>query len=103
MLIAFLFALFAKPTLAATTMRSARAGLFCSKPFTTCVNIHKVPLPVPSAGEALVKLNSSSVNPSDVDTVEMGGCLLGCGNDAAGVVISCNNCTTGLKPGDHVW
>lgn len=90
------------PLFAASSMRSARAGLSCSKPFTTCVKIVQVDVPSPKSGQALIKLSSSSINPSDVDEVEMDGCLFGCGNDMAGTVVSCNGCSR-LKKGDHVW
>jgi len=42
------------------------------------------------------------VNPSDVDTVEAGGCASGCGADIAGTVVACPGCTK-LKVGDEVW
>ena len=38
---------------------------------------------------------------SDVDEVEFGGCLLGCGADVAGTVVACTGCSR-LKPGDGV-
>ena len=47
-------------------------------------------------------MSYSSVNPSDRDTIESGGCMLGCGADVAGEVVECNACTR-LKIGDKVW
>ena len=41
----------------------------CKAPFS-CVKLHEVPVPTYSAGECLVKVNATSVNPSDVDTAE---------------------------------
>jgi NADPH:quinone reductase-like Zn-dependent oxidoreductase len=82
-------------------MRSVRAPP-CAKPFTKCVKLQQVPLPKVGAGHALVAVNGSSVNPSDVDTVEGGGCIFGCGNDMAGTVVACEGCTH-LKVGDEVW
>ena len=45
---------------------------------------------------------TSSVNPSDRDTVEGGGCGGGCGADVSGIIVSCPGCKR-LKVGDHVW
>merc|ERR1712107_334896 len=62
-----------------------------------------VVVPTPSTGQALIHMIASSVNPSDVDIIEMGasgGRTLG--NDMSGYVVSCNNCTR-LKAGDFVW
>ena len=47
-------------------------------------------------------MNGSSVNPSDVDTVEYGACMTGCGADVSGTVVVCEGCTR-LKVGDEVW
>lgn len=85
----------------AKTMRSVRAGV-CEKPFTSCVHVRQVAVPSPKQGQALIAINGSSVNPSDVDTVEAGGCILGCGNDMSGTVVECNGCER-LKVGDEVW
>ena len=82
-------------------MKQARASGVCGDDFK-CVHIDTVTTPIPHSGEALILVNSSSVNPSDVDTVELQGCSRGCGADVSGVVISCPNCTT-IKPGDAVW
>ena len=54
------------------------------------------------AGQALIRVNASSVNPSDRDTVEMGGCFAGCGADISGVVVACPGCKR-LQAGDQVW
>jgi len=88
--------------MAARTMRQVRALGPCAKPFASCVRVASVPFPEPRPGYALVSVNGTSVNPSDVDTVEYGGCTLGCGNDVAGTVLTCENCTR-LRPGDRVW
>lgn len=86
----------------ADMMRQVRATGKCTAPFTDCVHIESVPIPKPTSGTALIRVKASSVNPSDVDTVEAGGCTNGCGADVAGTVISCPECTR-LKPGDKVW
>lgn len=83
------------------TMRSVRTSGGCVTPFT-CVNIQTVPVPKPSDGEALIRIGGTSVNPSDVDTVQNGGCTAGCGADIAGTVVACPCCNK-LKPGDEVW
>lgn len=86
---------------ASNKMRSVRSTFGCKAPFA-CVHVEMVDIPKPSPGEALIRVNSSSVNPSDVDTVELGGCMQGCGADAAGVVVECPKCKV-LKVGDEVW
>jgi NADPH:quinone reductase-like Zn-dependent oxidoreductase len=73
----------------------------CNTPFT-CVKVETVATPKPKRGEVLIAVNASSVNPSDVDTVEFGGCNKGCGADIAGVVVECPGCKK-LKVGDEVW
>ena len=86
-----------------TTMRRVAAGLGCKKPFNNgCVKVSSVATPSAKTGQALVAVEGTSVNPSDVDAVEMGGCLFGCGNDVAGTVLACPGCTR-LKAGDKVW
>ena len=86
--LAVALALISNPVAAAAgaTMRSVRAGI-CTQPFTQCVKIDTVPRPRPAKGHALIAVNGSSVNPSDVDTLEAGGCIFGCGNDMAGTVV----------------
>lgn len=84
------------------TMRLVKTKAFgCQTPFS-CVEVVDVALPVPKQGQALIRVNASSVNPSDVDTVELGGCGKGCGADISGVVVACPGCTR-LKVGDEVW
>ena len=98
-----IFLLILTATAAATDMRSVRAGLSCKKPFTDCVKIIQTSIPTPTKTKnVLIQLSSSSVNPSDVDEVEMDGCLFGCGNDMAGTVVQCDGCTR-LAKGDLVW
>ena len=93
------------------TMRQVRTTslLGCKAPFTKCIEIATEPVPtVPAAGHVLVNIKGSSVNPSDVDTVELGGCGKGCGNDFAGTIVACpaaadGGCGGRLKVGDAVW
>merc|ERR1719272_1014504 len=82
-------------------MRALRSTGACSAPFS-CVHLVAQATPQPAHGEALIRLLASSVNPSDVDTVQLGGCTTGCGADVAGTVVSCPGCTR-LKLGDAVW
>jgi len=87
----------------ASAMRQLRTSGACAAPFVDCVHIHNVPMPKPHSGEALIRINASSVNPSDVDEVQGGACTLGrCGADVSGTVVQCDGCTR-LKPGDEVW
>ena len=83
-------------------MRAVRASGACVAPFTECVQVATEGVPTPRHGEALIRMNASSINPSDVDTVEAGGCARGCGADISGVVVSCAGCTR-LREGDQVW
>eukprot|EP01045_Picozoa_sp_COSAG04_P010755 COSAG04_NODE_666_length_11419_cov_5.345936_13_plen_221_part_00 len=83
------------------TMQAVRTSGGCNAPFA-CVKVESVPTPKPRRGEALIKIQASSVNPSDRDTVEGGGCGGGCGADVSGTVVACSACTR-LKPGDAVW
>ena len=87
--------------LAATNMRAITQTGKCGAPFS-CVQLHSVPVPTPSSGECLIRVNASSVNPSDVDTAEGGGCKRGCGADVSGSVVSCKGAST-FSPGDAVW
>ena len=84
-----------------STMRQVREKLACGPPQFACVSVETVKTPSPKEGEALIRVNASSVNPSDVDNVEGGGCMLGCGADVAGTVVACPKCTT-LSAGDEV-
>jgi NADPH:quinone reductase-like Zn-dependent oxidoreductase len=78
------------------------AGLLgCKAPFD-CVKLETKTVPTPKSGEALIRINASSVNPSDVDIVSLGGCDKGCGADISGTVVQCPGCTK-LKVGDAVW
>jgi NADPH:quinone reductase-like Zn-dependent oxidoreductase len=89
-------------TSAPTTMRRVDASGKCVAPFDSCVKVDTVATPKARQGQALIQIAASSVNPSDVDTVEGGGCGKGCGADIAGTVVECTGCTR-LKPGDEVW
>eukprot|EP00040_Diaphanoeca_grandis_P018811 m.98994 g.98994 ORF g.98994 m.98994 type:complete len:371 (-) comp27120_c1_seq1:124-1236(-) len=84
------------------TMHAIRTRGPCSSPFSSCVEYREVSTPTPKQGQALVSVNGSSVNPSDVDTVEGGACTFGCGSDFSGIVVKCPGCTR-LKVGDQVW
>ena len=64
-------------------------------------------IPAPAAGQILIKVAGSSVNPCDSDTVRgKPGCPLNAagipGGDVAGTVVKCPGCTR-LKVGDTVW
>lgn len=83
------------------TMKQVRTSLGCGPPFN-CVHVTSVPIPTAGHGEALIRVNGSSVNPSDVDEVELGACIRGCGADVSGTVVSCSGCSR-LKVGDEVW
>ena len=96
----FLLACQARATPA--TMRRVEASGACVAPFAQCVDVVTVPVPTPKHGEALIEVMASSVNPSDRDTVEGGGCANGCGADISGKVVACPGCTR-LKVGDAVW
>ena len=89
-------------TLTAPTMRAVHAVGDCGAPFVACIQIVKLPVPTPSPSQVLIRVDASSINPSDVDTVEAGGCARGCGADVAGVVVACPSCKS-LKVGDSVW
>ena len=89
------------PAAAPESMRAVRASSGCGAPFE-CVHIQQVATPKPAHGAALIQIRASSVNPSDVDTIEEGGCGDGCGADLAGTVVECSGCKR-LKPGDAVW
>ena len=66
------------------------------------LQVESVPTPRAGFGNVLIRVNGSSVNPSDVDTVEGGGCTNGCGADVSGTVVECVGCKR-LKVGDEVW
>ena len=84
------------------TMSEVRAVGDCEAPFDDCVDIVDVDVPSEKPRFALIKVNASSVNPSDVDQVEGGQCSSGCGVDLAGTVVSCPGCAS-LQVGDEVW
>jgi NADPH:quinone reductase-like Zn-dependent oxidoreductase len=90
-------------------MKAAQAsGTPCEKPDWTCISENTVPVPRPQAGQILVAMKGSSVNPVNVDFVEpicksIGACTKGTiGNDGSGVVVEVNACE-GFKVGDEVW
>jgi alcohol dehydrogenase len=85
-----------------TSMLEVRARGFCEAPFDDCVSLTSVDVYAEKTGYALIQVNSSSVNPSDVDSVEGGACSLGCGADVAGTIVSCPGCER-LQEGDEVW
>jgi len=78
----------------------------CGTPFK-CVKTKVIKTPKPEAGEVLVAVASSSVNPCDVDYLEFGlGCSGGggvLGMDVAGTVIAVGAGCKRLKVGDKVW
>jgi NADPH2:quinone reductase len=84
-----------------------KSGLFCKTPFQDCVKQHTVPVPSPSAGQVLLKVAGSSINPCDVDYLEFGfGCSGGKGTlgmDAAGTIVAVGEDVRRLKVGDEVW
>ena len=93
---------FAALLASAETMLAVRATGACAAPFADCIKLEEVAVPAPASGEALIRVNGSSVNPSDVDTVEFGGCVGGCGADVSGIVVACPGCKR-IKVGDPVW
>jgi len=102
-------AMFAMPTLAKppTTMLASRVANFtaCTRPQFSCIETVRVRVPTPLPLEALVKVNVSSVNPSDVDIVEdrVVGKLFGTlGVDFSGEVVATGPLCS-LKVGDKVW
>ena len=80
----------------------------CFTPFN-CVRSRTVPVPKPGPGQLLVQVAASSVNPCDVDYLEVGvGCSGGGGNlgmDLAGTVAEVGQGSTceRLNVGDKVW
>lgn len=72
----------------------------------SCIQTDTTSVPTPLPGFALVRVNVSSVNPSDVDIVEkkVVGKLFGTlGADFSGVVVSVGPLCSGLVVGDTVW
>jgi len=90
-----------------TTMLAAHdtGSPACAKPSFGCVHTRSVPVPKPSFGQALVRVNVSSVNPSDVDIVEgKFGKLFGTlGADFAGQVVAVGPLCHKFAVGDAVW
>jgi len=91
-----------------STMTAAyKSGILpCRAPFS-CVKTHTIKTPVPGAGQVLIKVAASSVNPCDVDYLEVGfGCNGGAGTlgmDMAGTVVALGSGCSRLKLGDRVW
>ena len=91
-----------------STMTAVHRGILgCQTPFK-CVTMHTVATPTPGAGELLLRVGGSSVNPCDVDYIEYGvGCPGGKGTlgmDVAGTVVALGaGVTTRIKVGDEVW
>jgi len=79
-------------------------GLGCSSPDFSCIDVKVVDTPKPKSGQALIRIIASSINPSDVDIVEMPTAALpiALGNDFSGVVVECPSCVS-IKVGDRVW
>jgi len=69
----------------------------------SCFEVVTVPTPKAGFGELLVKLTSSSVNPSDVDEEEDKVHSTPPGVDFSGVVVAAGKGTGRLKVGDAVW
>lgn len=86
-------------------------GSSCYLPDWPCLSINEVAIPTPGAGQALVKMLGTSVNPIDVDLVHPGceqlaaiglGCKSGTvGTDGAGVIVE-SSCSD-FVVGDEVW
>jgi len=102
----------AAPSLPSTMLAARDSGSSpCVKPThnTTgsfsCVETSTVSVPKPFIGTALVRMNVSSVNPSDVAIVEgrIGKFFGTLGADFAGTVVSVGPLCSKLKPGDAVW
>jgi D-arabinose 1-dehydrogenase-like Zn-dependent alcohol dehydrogenase len=76
----------------------------CKAPPFSCVQAVSTNTPKPALGEVLVRLTSSSVNPSDLDMEEQVGRLEGTlGVDFAGTVVEIGSGVKRLKVGDSVW
>jgi len=70
-----------------------------------CLDVDTVRVPTPLFGQALVRVNVSSVNPSDVDIAEgkLGRFFGTLGADFAGTVVAVGPICAKLKVGDAVW
>ena len=84
-----------------STMQKVEVQGKCSKPPFSCVKAVTAKTPRPTLGTVLVKLSSSSVNPSDVDQEQGGSGTLGV--DFAGTVVELGPAVKRLKVGDRVW
>lgn len=103
----------AQAGLVPTTMKAAQGnGQPCDKPDWSCISEKDVPVPKPGAGEVLLEMRGSSVNPIDVDLVEPScknfpkpfTCSNGTiGDDGAGIVVALGSGCSDLKVGDEVW
>lgn len=83
-------------------------ALFVEKPNGSFITRH-IPIPTPGAGEVLVKIAASGVNPLDVK-IRQGKALHAChslpavlGLDMAGTVVELGKNVTRFKPGDEVF
>lgn len=83
----------------------------CDTPDWSCLTLGLIDTPTPGAGQALIRVEGSSVNPVNVDLVEPRcktlpkpfGCTEGqFGSEAAGTVVQVG-AGCGLKVGDEVW
>ena len=85
------------------TMTAVRVrGGPCKTPFA-CVQKINLTTPHPGFGEVLVKLASSSVNPSDLDAEGTIGNADPLGVDFAGTVVALGKGVKKLKLGEFVW
>ena len=57
-----LCAIAAAAAAASTISRAITQTGSCKAPFS-CVHLHNVPIPSPSSGQCLIRVNASSVNP----------------------------------------
>lgn len=96
----------AVPTTVPATMKAVHVNTTkgCGAPDFACVTIETVKTPTPGLGEVLVRVASSSVNPSDLDVERSIGGLFGVfGIDFAGTVVATGPGVAHLKIGDNVW
>merc|ERR1719215_1281167 len=92
---------------------SQGSGSSCSRPAWGCISEQTVPVPEPLAGQVLLRMQGSSVNPVNVDLVEpgceklpkpLGPCTKGTlGDDGAGTVVAIGAGCSDFKVGDEVW
>jgi len=93
-----------------TTMNAASAsGLPCDEPDFSCITMKTVPVPSISAGQVLLRMGGSSVNPVNIDLVQpvcraFGHCSNGTiGNDGAGTVVQVGTECGDFAIGDQLW